>query len=937
MERGTTSSVRAPAPPDRTLSAPHREPLWLWRAIIGIFAGLWQFLSSVAIYVIVLGIGVSLAVSWLTSQNNADPTTWRVSQYVASLGQNLLVAVGVFGMMASIAFVAWRADIINRRWKGLRDAEREAQKHQADKIEISETVESSVARATERREISFALDDYDPRPMRDLLPSDCGVAFDDNTYLPRDADTLARNALQAAAARYQSSEGSMRHQSTEIAIGKGSGGIRVLGPHNIGKSRLVWEALHNMPELQEWHFVQWPSAVNHPFPVKSMKGKRVIILVDKLEDYAESSDKGAVRRLNRLPRDFASEKIPFIIIATLRDETNRKVSELASLVSSLVPVEVEPITEEQADQLRADLVKIEHELHDWDQVTPGSIITGQVPANIYKQLSQDAQDVLKILRLFDSVGFGAETAITRGRVCSVADALFDVPRLRWRTACDELLAQGLIDVQFLLPSYERGILKTSGDTLTIVSDYPLQGDTDIMEIEDWPLLFEVFSDKKDVEAIIALGRAWWESALPYRYTESGAPTKRDYLMRAAECFRMALQIHDTSGSGDVSQQALLQWYLGDVLLGQNSYMISTEQSPTRIQVLQEAATAYQTAREYYADTSDPDDWVTLTTSLANTINDQSKFLEGAARVSRLIDAAALVSDALTAQASANAMAQSKTTLAYIRLHQAQIAPTREEAASLLSEACAAAKDALEDRQESDPGAFNREALANAHGNYSYMLRFQASLSLGEERKATLKQSETLLRRALELLPEETEYNADSRIWLQSLMSDILLQLARLAPTEAETQRLLSEASALCSTMVDSSAARNTPDTLAWIQGVFGGICVEQVEFADDEHREDLLNEAGYYCGVALDTPNRESAPEDWAGERFNTALLMLRVAQYLGSGDSETACTGLEQGRAFLAEALDVYGGPVFSAEHTQALALEEQIKLYARTLDCAS
>jgi hypothetical protein len=945
MERETATAARAENLSESALPPLYREPFWLWRGVIGLLAGLWQLLRSVAIYVIISGIGVSFAVSWLTSQDNADPNTWRLSQYVASLGQNLLVALGVFGILASVAFVAWRADLTNQVWEGRKAAEKEAKLRQANKEEVTEAVESGVVKAAARMEGSIALTDYAPLPMRKLQPTDCAVAFVDTTYLLREADTLARNALREAAARYQASEGTVGkgtsgiYQTSEATIGKGAGGIYVVGQHNIGKSRLVWEALRAVPELQEWTFVQWPSAAGHPFPVESMKGRRVIVLVDTLEDYADSADIRVLSRLNRVPRDFAEAKIALIIIATARDGFDRKVGEkLAPLVGSLVPVEMGPISPEAAAELRADLETRGIEPHEWDAITPGSIITGRAMPETYKQLSEDARHVMKVLRLFDSVGFGADTVITKARVCAVADALFDVPRLRWRAACDELIAQDLIDWQWILPSYERVIVAKSSDALGIVSDYPLGGEKDNMEIEDWPLLYEVFKARRDIEAIVALGRAWWESDLPFRYAETGLPTKLDYLKRAADCFRTALAMRDASTQDDPSVRALVQWYLADVLLGQNGCMQSTEQSPTRVEVLQEAAAAYQAAREYYTGASDPDTWISLTTSLASTFNEQSKFAEGDAKGARLDDAEELANAALaalTTQTPAEVKIQCETILAYIHLHRAQLAVTREEAAGLLTEARAAAEDALRDRQESDPGAFNREALALAQGNCAYMLRFQASQASGEERISTLKQSEALLHNAIDILPEAEVSSADTRMWLQSLLADILLQLGRLAPAAAEVRRDLSEAETHCRDIMDTPAARNAPETLAWIQGVYGGVCAQQVEFAEEAKREELLNEAGDYCAAALDAANRESAPEDWAGTRLNAALLLLRIAQYLGPSERETACSWLAQGRAFLAEALGVYAAPVYFAEHQQALVLHEQIEQHEGMLGC--
>src|SRR5262249_57990107 len=99
----------------------------------------------------------------------------------------------------------------------------------------------------------------------------------------------------------------------------------------------------------------------------------------------------------------------------------------------------------------------------------------------------------------------------------------------------------------------------SKDALEIPSDYPLrlddetgheQNNLEIMELEDWPLLYEVFMDNQDSEALVLLGRAWWGSDLPYRYAEVVMPTKLDYLKRAADCFRTALEMRDAAAEDD---------------------------------------------------------------------------------------------------------------------------------------------------------------------------------------------------------------------------------------------------------------------------------------------------------------------------------------------------------------------------------------------------
>lgn len=959
--------------------APREKPR-LWRYIIRSQARLSDLLSGLAIQVVILGIGVSLAVSWLTSQGNFDPSTWLVSRYLNSLGQHLFVAVGVLGTLGSVAFIASRGTSTEKSWndakkaweKQLADwearkaawekriADENAEKQREEKIVAAVKLEAARGSATNS---NIAAIGYTKTLLSQLQYTDCDVESKVTTYIPREADTRASQALLDTA----------QYPPNERTAGKI--GIYVVGQHGIGKSRLVWETLDKMreefkkqDELKKWTFMHYPSPPGRPFPFESIKeGDGVIILVDRLENYASLSDPRAWNWLNHLPED-AGGKVRLIVVATLRDSYDRKVRErLGPLLSRLDPVEVGGISSDDVQQLEKELLALDRPLHEWDGITPGSIIDGSATRETYEHLSVDAQDVLKVLRLLDSAGFGPDTRITKARVSAVADAVFDRPRLRWRAACDELIKQQLIYLTLIAPSYVRAIVARDRDVLKSVGDYPLNDyplsseDSDIeaderalpyMEIEDWPLLYEIFKEKRDDEALVTLGIAWWNSLLPFRPDEtSGLPTKLDYLNRAADCFRTALDIRAASPAGDPSTQARVRGYLADVLLGLSTEMLSSDRSPTRLDVLQEAASIYQEVRKYNTDTTDPNDrdlWIRTTASLAGTFNERTKFLDGVAKTAQLVDAAVLVRTALDKvdeQASAEAKIYCKSTLADIRLHQAQIAETREEAARFLAEAYNAADDALRLRQESDPEAIDKVALAWDQGKRSYVLRFRASLASGEERMSLLKQSKAALDDTLDALSKAVEsrekkerwlqdlLSTDVRMWLQALKADILLQLARATPTAGEVQDYLSEAEDLCSNIIDTPAKRNVPRREAWVRGVYGGILAELIESSEEWTHEDgeyVLDEALEQCDAAREVPNRESAPEDWAGTRLNTALLLLRRAQQLEPDRREDARSALQDARKYLDEALTVYSAPLYAAEHQQALALVEQIEQYA-------
>jgi len=929
MQRETSSAVLVADTSGHTVPGPVRERLWVWSISVGFFARIWKLIQGVLIYIFLLGIGVSLAVSWLTSQDNVDPSTWRMAQYLASMGQNLLVAAGVFGILPFVIFVAWRADKTQQKWKQETDEIR-AKEQRRRSLEEQETV---TIKAMAKREGSIALDAYVPIPMSTLKARDCAVDFVEIAYQERDADIRARGILRELANRAVGGE------SSKGSIGKNVVGICVVGPHNSGKSRLVWEALaHLLPELQAWTFLQWPTSEDRPFPIDTMKGQRVIVLLDRLEDYAASLDPRVSRRLSRLQQRFADATIPLIVIATYRGADPKVPKKLDGLLTSLEMIELPPISPEQAKNLEDDLRSRGIRWYKFDEVTPGSIVVGPATDVDYGQLPEDARQVLKVLRLFDSAGISnGPVYVTKARACAVASALFDMPHLRWRSATDDLLDKRLVEGRLVPPSYERVIYATSSDVLDLVSDHTF-GDKDVMQVEDWPQLYHVLQDTRDAEAMVALGLAWRDSPLPL--IDPSAPTKLDNLKWAADCFRTALAIRSSGDKeADPPAWALVEWYLAGVLLNQNFYMQTTAQSPTRLEVLQESGTAYQAALGHFTPDNDRESWISLTSSLALAFNEQAKYLEGAAKTTRLEEARRLGDSALAGtgeQTPPEITREVKTALATVALDRAQVAATPEEAARLEAEAHEFANAALRALQDSDPTTQDKDAVAFAQTSLGRIMRFQASLTTGEARANMLTRLETLLHEALDALPEASPETIETQTWTQSVLAETLLQHARLAATTTEAQQYLTEAEKLCRDVMGTVAVQRVPESLAWILGVCAGVLERQVAFTEKATQEALLREAWEYCEVALEVPNKESVPEDWAGTRFTAASLALHFARFLGERQNSEACSRLGRARRYLTDALAVYSRPAYIDEHQQTLALHEEIEQSAKALGCA-
>ena len=116
-------------------------------------------------------------------------------------------------------------------------------------------------------------------------------------------------------------------------------------------------------------------------------------------------------------------------------------------------------------------------------------------------------------------------------------------------------------------------------------------------------------------------------------------------------------------------------------------METTDQSPTRLEALQEAAAMYRLARQFFSGTDDTETQFNLTVSLATTLSEQARFLDGVARTAQFAEASALEEEAnqqIDQQTSLEAVADFKSSVAYTCVYRAQIAATREEAARLMA-------------------------------------------------------------------------------------------------------------------------------------------------------------------------------------------------------------------------------------------------------------
>jgi hypothetical protein len=777
--------------------------------------------------------------------------------------------------------------------------------------------------------------------MHTLRPRDCGLSEQDVkiAYLPRvtlaredraseDADLTARRVLSTLAGP---------RDATGRARGVGGKiGICVVGPRGSGKSRLIWE-LHQQDTLADWTLVVWPRSPQAPYRFGAIEKRRFVILLDQLEEYADAADELASRWLDGAPRDFATAGVALIVIATCRQMTDAVTESLGALCASLETIELGPISEREAQALADNLTNLDRTPYPIDEppLWPGSIVHGreddQRRANSSQTeipLSEDAMLALKILKLFASAGIGSggdPPYLTKERVCAVADALFDTPRLRWREATDSLLSQR--KVQWAETS-ERAIFASSDEVLKDVVDYPLYGNNLLMEVEDWPGLFQVFKATSDAEAMVALGQAWSNSPLP-RQSFPNPPTKMEYLMQAAECFRTALDVqYRRDKERDPFSWARTEWLLANALANQNTWMVSTAQGPSRLEVLQEAATAYQEALKHFGEDLDPDSWISLTTSLAYIFSEQAKQMTPDAAAAQLQEAvrfATAATEALSSQTAPEVAASAWITQADTQVNCARRATESNAAAEWEDKAAASARKAL-----SQPAALSKASRGMALGTLGLVTRIQASLKTGEERATLLSEAVKKLREALDTVADDSEQSAETRSWVQTTLVDTLLQHARTVGPTPQARVELDEAQQQCEQLLPTNTPLD-PDSLAGLQGAYAGVLAQQVhaEFAEESERVTLLQKALDYCSAAYDMRNRESHPDGWADTCYSFAEVALEFARLQADTDRDSACKNLDAASQLVTEALEVFNAsaPAFFGERRQALDLAESIK----------
>lgn len=370
--------------------------------------------------------------------------------------------------------------------------------------------------------------EYVLRRIRRVSGADYVPRYVRQVYLARvdaetgaDLDCTAREAIRAA---------SHRPLSSSLA----PVGVCVTGEAMQGKTRLAWEALH--ATLPGWTLLRWPHEPKQIFDVDVVRGKRCVLWLDNMHEFASPTTGAA---LVDMPRRLAEAGAHVVVVATCRDgrDERRVRRHLGSLLERLTMVRLGNISAGEADHLAAALEKagapVERDQFDG---TPGSLVLGvkRMRRQAYTALPEEAQRVLRALSVLRSAQI---YRYPLSRVTAVASDLFGVGPIEMGKACAVLEQRGWLRSTVTRGAGERELVPVSGVYIEQgVRDY-LTPHAEISD--DWPWLMAILERRRDVAALRRLGNTFTELVKgvgPLLPSDVGA-----FKNQGITCLRAALQ------------------------------------------------------------------------------------------------------------------------------------------------------------------------------------------------------------------------------------------------------------------------------------------------------------------------------------------------------------------------------------------------------------
>lgn len=345
-------------------------------------------------------------------------------------------------------------------------------------------------------------------------------------------------------------------------------GIVIMGEANVGKSRLMFEAL--TATLPEWSALLWSEArttAEIP-PSEGLRDRDVVIVLDDLHLYTPTAGAVSVR----VQRDVGLEGVAIaplktgesgaaavlrdllglvrrdarrtLIVATYRSEHKRVTeAELNWLLAQLVEICVPRLSEDANDPQAADILAFFHAhgvldpKSEWDGTIGSGVLGLKEKRAEYQGLVERDHPAALILRAMKLLMLSGVTEHTERRVRRVCSTIFEERALRdnervWRNAVGRLL-----DLQFIRMVEERGgegqpMLVARKDTYFehVVHDYPDSRIPGHLE-RDRAKLPQVFADLRDASALGSLGDAFLNKGGRYH--------------DALDCYEQALTVRPT--------------------------------------------------------------------------------------------------------------------------------------------------------------------------------------------------------------------------------------------------------------------------------------------------------------------------------------------------------------------------------------------------------
>src|SRR5262249_53771774 len=136
-------------------------------------------------------------------------------------------------------------------------------------------------------------------------------------------------------------------------------GICVVGRRLLGTTRLAWEALKHTPSLGTWVFVRWPENPRQYvelWQALQQHRAKVVLWLDDLSAYRDDRNASLI---THIPYDLEERGIPFVILATLAEETVAEETQarFGGLLKQLEPIHPSKLSIAEANELVSKLTE----------------------------------------------------------------------------------------------------------------------------------------------------------------------------------------------------------------------------------------------------------------------------------------------------------------------------------------------------------------------------------------------------------------------------------------------------------------------------------------------------------------------------------------------------------------------------------------------------